>query len=70
MTIEGELINAGGAITGGRYKNSTANLLKRRAEITALEKKLESAEKEIKKAEEQVSEINAEILSIKKKMMF
>lgn len=68
VTIEGELINAGGAITGGRYKNSTANLLKRRAEITALEKKLESAEKEIKKAEEQVSEINAEILSIKKKM--
>lgn len=44
VTLEGEIINAGGAITGGRYKNRTANLLGRKAEITDLNKKLEAAE--------------------------
>lgn len=36
VTIEGEIINAGGAITGGAYKNRTSNLLERKSEITKL----------------------------------
>ncbi len=40
VTLEGEIINAGGAITGGKYKNKTANLLERKAEITQLEQQL------------------------------
>ena len=40
VTLEGEIINAGGAITGGRYKNKTANLLERKAEVAELEEKL------------------------------
>lgn len=40
VTLEGEVINTGGAITGGRYKNSTANLLTRKAEITKLENEI------------------------------
>lgn len=40
VTLEGEIINAGGAITGGKYKNNTANLLERKGEITKLEKEL------------------------------
>ncbi|MBR3787599.1 MAG: chromosome segregation protein SMC [Firmicutes bacterium] len=36
VTLEGEVINAGGAITGGKYKNKTANILDRKAEIAAL----------------------------------
>lgn len=40
VTLEGEIINAGGAITGGRYKNKTANLLERRGEIAELEEQL------------------------------
>lgn len=40
VTLEGEVINAGGAITGGRYKNKTANILDRKAEIAALEKEI------------------------------
>ena len=38
VTLDGEVINAGGAITGGKYKNKTANILDRKAEIQSLEK--------------------------------
>lgn len=40
VTLEGEIINSGGAITGGRYKNNTANLLERKAEIAKLESEI------------------------------
>lgn len=46
VTLEGEIINAGGAITGGRYKNKTANLLERKAEIGQLEARLEKESQE------------------------
>lgn len=45
VTIEGEIINSGGAITGGKYKNNTANLLERKAEIERLEKEIKDLEK-------------------------
>ena len=36
VTLDGEVINSGGAITGGRYKNKSANLLERKNEISKL----------------------------------
>ena len=36
VTVEGEVINAYGAITGGKFKNRTANLLDRKKEISTL----------------------------------
>ncbi|MBN7771923.1 chromosome segregation protein SMC [Clostridium aminobutyricum] len=42
VTMEGEVINSGGAITGGAFKNNTANLLERKAEIAALQERLEN----------------------------
>lgn len=36
VTVDGEVINAYGAITGGRFKNRTANLLDRKKEISTL----------------------------------
>lgn len=42
VTLEGEIINAGGAITGGRYKNKTANLLERKAEIAGLQQQMDA----------------------------
>ena len=36
-----DMANAGGAITGGKYKNNTANILDRKAEIAALNKEIE-----------------------------
>ena len=44
VTIDGEVINSGGAITGGRYKNKSANLLERKNEISKLKNLLHSQE--------------------------
>jgi len=42
VTLEGELLVPGGAISGGRFKNNS-NMLGRRREIEALEKQVEAA---------------------------
>ena len=52
VTLDGEIINARGAITGGKFKNASANLLSRRNEIIKLQdeiKSLENKEIEIEK---------------------
>ena len=40
VTLEGEEISPGGAITGGRYKNSGPNLFERKNEIRTLEEEI------------------------------
>lgn len=50
VTLEGELINSAGAITGGRQKNNTANILSRKAEKEALEESLAAAAEGLEKA--------------------
>lgn len=57
VTLEGEIINAGGAITGGRYKNKTANLLERKAEIGELEKRLTLAEEKKQRGSRKLEEL-------------
>ena len=53
VTLDGEIINSAGAITGGRYRNKTADILERKAEIRSLQEQIrtltQSGEK--KKAE-------------------
>jgi chromosome segregation protein len=41
VTLDGEVINAAGAMTGGAYRNRSANLLERRAEIAELSRRLD-----------------------------
>jgi len=36
VTLDGDVVNASGAITGGKYRNKTANLIERKAEISKL----------------------------------
>ncbi len=63
VTREGEVINAYGAITGGRFRNKTANLLDRKKEISTLTAKIEGFAKKTaeltdtkaKKVEERVA---------------
>jgi len=43
VTLDGEIINAAGAITGGAYKNRTANLLERKSEIENLSEQIAKA---------------------------
>ena len=52
VTRGGEIINSSGAITGGRYKNKSANLLSRRAEISKLENEIRLLTEDIKQSEQ------------------
>ena len=68
VTLDGEIINVSGAITGGKYKNKTANLLERKSEIAALEQEIEvlrsqmlNAVAEEEQANKRVTEIDEEI---------
>ena len=51
VTLEGEIINMAGALTGGSLKNNTSNILTRKAEKGDLIKQLEDLDKDLKAAE-------------------
>ena len=53
VTLEGELINPGGAMTGGAFRNSS-NLLSRRREIEEFEKTVEKLRQEMIQMEQEV----------------
>ena len=83
VTLEGEIINARGAITGGRFKHKTANILDRRAEMGQLEKsiteggekqekysaRLESLKEEISGYEEDIESLSEKIRQIESSIM-
>ncbi len=56
VTLQGELLQAGGSITGGSINKSQA-LLRRGEEIAELEKECARLSKEIQKSEDEVSEL-------------
>lgn len=55
VTVEGELINPGGAMTGGAFKNSS-NLLSRRREIEEFEKTVQLLKSEMQAMEKTIEE--------------
>ena len=55
VTLEGELLNAGGSMTGGAFRNNS-NLLGRKRELEELQKGMKTAEEKIGKLSEQVDE--------------
>ena len=57
VTLEGEVITTSGAITGGRYKNKTANLLERKGEIQKLEEEIRELRNELREKTEEQEEI-------------
>ncbi len=59
VTLEGELLNAGGSLTGGAFKNS-GNLLGRRREIEELEKRVKKLENDYNQAKNQIVSNRAE----------
>jgi len=71
VTLEGEVVNASGAITGGKYKNATANLLERKSEIDNLAQKIAESEKALnenqKNSEAVAMQIAAAAESVEKK---
>lgn len=54
VTLEGELLNAGGSMTGGAFKN-TSNLLGRKREIDELKEQCTIAQREARRLEEELS---------------
>ncbi len=58
VTLEGELMNVGGAMSGGAFKNSS-NLLSRRREIEELEKRVANLKEQIHVAEAEIEQDKA-----------
>ena len=56
VTLEGDLINPGGSMTGGAFKNSS-NLLSRRREIEEFEETVALLKKDMSAMEQEVSAI-------------
>ncbi len=56
VTLEGELINPGGSMTGGAFKNSS-NLLSRRREIEEFEKTVAMLKTDMEEMERSVTEV-------------
>ena len=56
ITIEGDIINPSGAITGGSISKKTVNILGRGREIEKLQKEIKSLEEKIKKQEQEKQE--------------
>jgi len=56
VTLEGELINPGGSMTGGAFKNSS-NLLSRRREIEEFEKTVSKLKMEMEELEKESGEL-------------
>ena len=55
VTLEGELLNRGGSLTGGTYKNKS-NLLGRRREMEELQAKIAGCQKEIESVQQQITD--------------
>lgn len=58
VTLEGELINPGGSMTGGAFKNS-GNLLSRRREIEEFEHTVKLLKKDMDDCQQEVNEIKS-----------
>lgn len=65
VTLDGEIINASGAITGGKYKNKTANLLERKSEISKLEEEIEDLRRQVSAASVQSKDAAARLEEIR-----
>lgn len=67
VTLEGELLNPGGSMSGGAYKNSS-NLLGRRREMEKLEESIAAIRKEMDRTKKKVEEKKALIIKTRQKL--
>ncbi len=65
VTLEGELINPGGSMTGGAFKNSS-NLLGRKRELDEIDEQIEALKKKLVSLEELSSKLADEKEELKK----
>ena len=60
VTLEGELINPGGSMSGGSFKNNS-NLLGRRREMDELKKSIEAIEKELEDNKKSITDADEQV---------
>ena len=60
VTLEGEVLNAGGALTGGSIKGKTSNILSRKREIEDLEKRILIGKETINNLSSEIEKIKDE----------
>lgn len=65
VTLEGELLSAGGAMTGGAFRNSS-NLLGRKRELNELQKQKQSVYEEQTETDEKIQILQQEIVHYQK----
>lgn len=63
VTLQGELLNAGGSLSGGAFRNQS-NLLGRRREIEDLEKSITNNKTESSDCEKELKDVKTNILNI------
>ena len=68
VTLDGEVINAGGAITGGVYRRKTANVVGRKNEIARLQNDIEQAEDEQNRQKNSSSSIENALKAIERQL--
>lgn len=61
VTVEGDVVNAGGSMTGGALKQKSSSLLSRKGELEDLKEKLAEMERQTAQKEEQVKQSKASI---------
>jgi len=67
VTLDGELVNVGGSITGGRYKNKTSNILNQKYELDDLNRKLLETINNINIKEEKINQLDYNLKQIEEK---
>ncbi len=68
VTIDGEVINVSGAITGGKYKNTTATLLSRKGEIDNLRETLKALKADFEENKLKMEVTEKELLAVDDKL--
>ncbi|WP_219836633.1 chromosome segregation protein SMC [Paenibacillus sp. R14(2021)] len=60
VTLEGDVVNAGGSMTGGSLQKKGANLLGRQRQIEQLEEEIKSTDSQITKLRDKISDLRKE----------
>lgn len=63
VTLDGDVVNPGGSMTGGAVKQKNASILSRKNELESLKQEIEIMEQKTTEAEKKVKELKSEIQS-------
>lgn len=68
VTLEGDVVNAGGSMTGGSLQKKNVSLLGRTRQIEELTKEIESSEQQIAKLKQSVVSVREELAALQKQL--